>query len=474
VTLSNRKRWLRAWRWVGIAAALLAGFTLFGWRYGFSPLPVPDSGSAFVPEPPLARVAYAPDNCWFWLRELERRLRVDPQARASEEVFFSTVDAWARSGTQPSPGADGLVRWLRDNAEIDRCFRGFLGATNTLAPASFMVGEVRAGYVFTTHALLRAAERERRGETAAAFAGLIEAWRFQARLTPPATFVSFYDERGVEQVNQTLARPWRRLAINGPALSPVIVHRLLEDLAAVTNSVPGLDRAYAQAVSAAISRAHEPSITEWRRVRLAFRQAVMTMSSDMLRLVQAVWGRLVDTRTDVAPIEGARRLGRPVGMLVAAWQRAIARPDDFTQMHSAWLSRTLGALKRGEPAPRLSRGWFRRWFDRPAVWNSLELLPEAEPLRTTQRQWLVYLESCRLSLALRAFREAHGRWPNRLEELVPEWLPAVPADPFGGRPFGYRRDDTGWQLWSVGPAGHAPSPEEAGALPQRVFRGDGT
>lgn len=474
VTPSNRKRWRRALRGVGVAVALFAALTLFGWRYGFSPLPAPVPGVAFVPEPPLARADYAPDNCWFWLREMERRWRVNPQFHASEEVFFSTVDAWARSGTQPSLGGDRLVRWLRDDAEIERGFRGFLDATNTLAPASFPVGEVRAGYVFTTHALLRAAERERQGETAAAFAGLLEAWRFQARLTPPASFPSFYDERGVEQVNQTLARPWRRLAVSGPALAPATVHRLLEGLAAVTNSVPGLERAYAQAVSAALSRAHEPPATEWRRVRLAFRQAVMTMSFDVLRLVQAVWGRVVDTRLEAVPIEGARRLGRPVGMLMATWQRAVARPDDFAQMRAAWLSRTLAALQRGEPVPRPSRGWFQRWFDRPAVWNSVELLPEAEPLRTTQRQWLVDLESCRLSLALRAFREAHGRWPDRLEELVPEWLPAVPADPFGGRPFGYWRDDTGWQFWSVGPSGREPSPEEAASLPQRVFRGDGS
>jgi len=33
----------------------------------------------------------------------------------------------------------------------------------------------------------------------------------------------------------------------------------------------------------------------------------------------------------------------------------------------------------------------------------------------------------------------HGRWPDRLDELVPTYLPALPADPFhdDGRPLGY-------------------------------------
>jgi len=44
-----------------------------------------------------------------------------------------------------------------------------------------------------------------------------------------------------------------------------------------------------------------------------------------------------------------------------------------------------------------------------------------------------------VSLAAQLFRADHRRWPNRLDELVPEYLPAVPIDPFhdDGRPLGY-------------------------------------
>ncbi|MDB5298153.1 MAG: hypothetical protein JWO31_4136 [Phycisphaerales bacterium] len=43
------------------------------------------------------------------------------------------------------------------------------------------------------------------------------------------------------------------------------------------------------------------------------------------------------------------------------------------------------------------------------------------------------------SLAAQLYRADHGRWPDRLQDLVPDYLPAVPADPFAadGRPLGY-------------------------------------
>ena len=36
---------------------------------------------------------------------------------------------------------------------------------------------------------------------------------------------------------------------------------------------------------------------------------------------------------------------------------------------------------------------------------------------------------------------------------MPTFLPFVPVDPLGGAPFVYRRTDTGYRLYSVGPDG---------------------
>jgi hypothetical protein len=56
------------------------------------------------------------------------------------------------------------------------------------------------------------------------------------------------------------------------------------------------------------------------------------------------------------------------------------------------------------------------------------------------------------ALAIRLYELDQGRRPDRLDELVPRYLPAVPQDPLAayGRPLGYRPDATPPVLYSVG------------------------
>jgi hypothetical protein len=54
------------------------------------------------------------------------------------------------------------------------------------------------------------------------------------------------------------------------------------------------------------------------------------------------------------------------------------------------------------------------------------------------------------ALAAERFRLAHGHWPATLDELTPRFLPAVPLDPFDGKPLRLRRFDDGLLIYSVG------------------------
>ncbi|HWB03045.1 MAG TPA: hypothetical protein VG796_08490 [Verrucomicrobiales bacterium] len=56
----------------------------------------------------------------------------------------------------------------------------------------------------------------------------------------------------------------------------------------------------------------------------------------------------------------------------------------------------------------------------------------------------------KLSLAINEWQSDHeGALPERLEQLVPRYIAAIPADPFDGKPVRYHRD---WRwLWCVGP-----------------------
>jgi ABC-type Na+ efflux pump permease subunit len=56
-----------------------------------------------------------------------------------------------------------------------------------------------------------------------------------------------------------------------------------------------------------------------------------------------------------------------------------------------------------------------------------------------------------VALAAERFRRRHGRWPGRLDELTPDFLERVPADPFGGAPLRYKKLADGVVIYSVGP-----------------------
>jgi hypothetical protein len=53
-------------------------------------------------------------------------------------------------------------------------------------------------------------------------------------------------------------------------------------------------------------------------------------------------------------------------------------------------------------------------------------------------------------LAIRAYSLEHGRNPAKLTDLVPDYLPEVPKDPFGSGQILYRLAPNGYLLYSVG------------------------
>ena len=86
-----------------------------------------------------------------------------------------------------------------------------------------------------------------------------------------------------------------------------------------------------------------------------------------------------------------------------------------------------GPLRDETQAPRYSR-WFStgRWAGDRFIAMHYRLVADRR--------------AAAVSLAAQLYRADHGgRWPQRLEELVPRYLPALPLDPYfdDGRPLGY-------------------------------------
>jgi hypothetical protein len=56
-----------------------------------------------------------------------------------------------------------------------------------------------------------------------------------------------------------------------------------------------------------------------------------------------------------------------------------------------------------------------------------------------------------LALALERYHAKHGRFPDQLDELTPEFLVLSPLDPFDGKPMKYKRTEHGVIVYSIGP-----------------------
>ena len=49
------------------------------------------------------------------------------------------------------------------------------------------------------------------------------------------------------------------------------------------------------------------------------------------------------------------------------------------------------------------------------------------------------------------FNQKNGAYPDTLNKLAPEFLDVIPVDPFTGQALVYRKNETGFVLYSVGP-----------------------
>jgi hypothetical protein len=59
------------------------------------------------------------------------------------------------------------------------------------------------------------------------------------------------------------------------------------------------------------------------------------------------------------------------------------------------------------------------------------------------------LESAHVAFAALRYKAKHGRLPEKLQDLVPDFVDAVPLDPFDGKPLRYRADGERFVVYSV-------------------------
>jgi hypothetical protein len=81
------------------------------------------------------------------------------------------------------------------------------------------------------------------------------------------------------------------------------------------------------------------------------------------------------------------------------------------------------------------------------------LLPALGNTIIKEANGLAQVRSAQAALAVERFRLAYGKLPEKLDELVPQFLYAVPTDPFDGQLLRYHHLEKGYVIYSVGSDG---------------------
>ncbi|MBX9579535.1 MAG: hypothetical protein K2X87_04435 [Gemmataceae bacterium] len=84
------------------------------------------------------------------------------------------------------------------------------------------------------------------------------------------------------------------------------------------------------------------------------------------------------------------------------------------------------------------------------------MLPAYEKVHEAHLRTMADLRAAAAAIACERFRQKIGRWPESLDELPKDILPAVPADPYTGRPVLFHRFDDGVGVYVVPPADARP------------------
>jgi hypothetical protein len=79
-------------------------------------------------------------------------------------------------------------------------------------------------------------------------------------------------------------------------------------------------------------------------------------------------------------------------------------------------------------------------------------IPErySSDLRETRLRLEATVRLLQTELAIHLYREDHGELPERLDRLVPDYLPGLPLDPYTRQPLVYRKTGDAWVIYSVG------------------------
>jgi hypothetical protein len=119
---------------------------------------------------------------------------------------------------------------------------------------------------------------------------------------------------------------------------------------------------------------------------------------------------------------------------------------------------------------QLESRWNNEW-DTAGILDRLRWTPAKQSISVTmsvamgQIRTRVLLDVATVGAAAERYRLAQGRWPDSPDRLVPEYLEAVPIDPYLGTPLRQLRNPGEFAIYSVGPDGQDDAGHRSPATP---------
>jgi hypothetical protein len=79
-----------------------------------------------------------------------------------------------------------------------------------------------------------------------------------------------------------------------------------------------------------------------------------------------------------------------------------------------------------------------------------EVIPATDKVSEAERRTRGLLRCAAAALAAERYRREHGQWPQTLDDLKPDYLRAVPLDPYDSKPLRFKNDGDGIVIWCLG------------------------
>jgi hypothetical protein len=398
----------RVVKWLGWGVFTFSLLFFIGFRWGLTPLPKPPQGVCITPlRPPLTVENIKADNAAYYYLQAAKEMEVYEQTNDCKQLTESAEQMDALLAGDPSVNRKAIEQALTDCAEALELVRKGASMKFCQMPMSDF-DDKTCGY---------AAEYRRLA-------------RFLCCAGELARRDGNYEQARDEYL--TIVKFGRDCATGGPVISML-----------VGNAISGMGTKELRTLM--LESALPPEIgkmlaAELRRLEADSPPLAETLRYELISVEQQMYAAVFNTQHVAGSLVVSR--GAWHRLYVAAFGDMIQEAQkpywqsDAKSVVRKWAPDKLSWLMiLNRPIPRILVGMFL-----PALETTISRVTRCE----------VDLRATAVVCALTGYARVHGEPPERLDQLVPDFLPTVPLDPFDGKPLRYRREVAGWVVWSVG------------------------